>query len=98
MTPKYNFILLLFFACITTHAQEYSITEIDSIAYTFFNEGPQYAPGIDGNHTAKQISSIEAISRDSTDYMYIVNAEDSAGWVIISNEKKSSITSKHKLT
>lgn len=87
MTPKYNFILLLFFACITTHAQEYSITEIDSIAYTFFNEGPQYAPGIDGNHTAKQISSIEAISRDSTDYMYIVNAEDSAGWVIVSNEK-----------
>lgn len=57
MTPKYNFILLLFFACITTHAQEYSITEIDSIAYTFFNEGPQYAPGIDGNHTAKQIST-----------------------------------------
>lgn len=87
MTPKYNFILLLFFACITTHAQEYSITEIDSIAYTFFNEGPQYAPGIDGNHTTKQISSIEAISRDSTDYMYIVNAEDSAGWVIVSNEK-----------
>lgn len=73
MTPKYNFILLLFFACITTHAQEYSITEIDSIAYTFFNEGPQYAPGIDGNHTAKQISSIEAISRDSTDYMYLAN-------------------------
>ena len=68
MTPKYNFILLLFFACITTHAQEYSITEIDSIAYTFFNEGPQYAPGVDGNHPTKQISSIEAISRDSTDY------------------------------
>lgn len=27
------------------------------------------------------------ITRDSTDYMYIVNAEDSAGWVIVSNEK-----------
>ena len=79
MTPKYNFILLLFFACITTHAQEYSITEIDSIAYTFFNEGPQYAPGIDGNHPKKQISSIAAISRDSTNYMYLANtitAED----------------------
>ena len=42
------------------------MSEIETIAYTFFNEGPQYAPGIDGNHIAKQISSIEAISRDST--------------------------------
>lgn len=39
------------------HAQEYQITEIEEIAYAFFNKGPQYAPGIDGNHTAKQIST-----------------------------------------
>lgn len=52
------------------------MSEIDSIAYSFFNASPQYSPGIDGNHPTKQISSIEAISRDSTDYMYIVNAEN----------------------
>ena len=70
--------LLIIIYCVHIHsyAQEYQMSEIDSIAYTFFNEGPKYAPGIDGNHIAKQISSIEAISRDSTDYMYIVNAED----------------------
>lgn len=52
------------------------MSEIDSIAYTSFNEGLQYSPGIGDNHPTKQISSIEAISRDSTDYMYIVNAEN----------------------
>lgn len=73
-------IFLITMCCIyiSLCAQEYQMSEIYSIAYTFFNEGPQYAPGIDGNHPTKQISSIEAISRDSTDYMYIVNAADSA--------------------
>ena len=69
-------------------AQEYSITEIEDMAYSFFNAAPQHAPGTDGNFQTKQISSIEAISRNSTNYMYIANAEDSAGWVIISNEQK----------
>ena len=87
-----NILHTLIFLCLSysMHAQEFSMVEVESIAYSFFNEGPQYAPGIDGNHPTKQISSIEAISRDSTDYMYIVNAEDSAGWVIISNEQKYS--------
>lgn len=76
MICKRYFILFLLFASINMHAQEYQLSEIESIAYSFFNQGPQYAPGIDGNHPTKQISSIEAISRDSTDYMYIVNAED----------------------
>ena len=69
------------------HAQEYSITEIDSIAYNFFNHNPQYAPGIDENHSIRQISSIETIERNGTNYMYVVNTEDSAGWIIVSNEK-----------
>lgn len=70
--------LLIIIYCVHIHsyAQEYQMSEIDSIAYTFFNASPQYSPGIDGNHPTKQISSIEEISRDSTDYMYIVNAED----------------------
>ena len=83
---------ILLFLCLSysMHAQEFSMVEVESIAYSFFNQNPQYTPGIEGNHPTKQISSIEAISRDSTDYMYIVNAEDSAGWVIISNEQKYS--------
>ena len=70
--------LLIIIYCVHIHsyAQEYQMSEIDSIAYTFFNEGLQYSPEIGDNHPTKQISSIEAISRDSTDYMYIVNAED----------------------
>ena len=63
-------------------AQEYSITEIEDMAYSFFNAAPQHAPGTDGNFPTKQISSIEAISRNSTNYMYIANAEDSAGWFL----------------
>ncbi len=71
-------IFLITMCCmyISLCAQEYQMSEIDSIAYSFFNASPQYSPGIDGNHPTKQISSIEAISQDSTDYMYIVNAED----------------------
>ena len=69
------------------YAQEFSVVEVEDLAYHFFNQSPQYAPGIGDNHPTRQISSIAAISRDSIDYMYIANAEDSAGWVIISNEQ-----------
>lgn len=62
----------------THRTQEYQITEVEEIAYSFFNASQQYAPGINGNHPKKQISSIEAISRDSTNYMYLVNTADSA--------------------
>ena len=70
--------LLIIIYCVHIHsyAQEYQITEVEEIAYSFFNASQQYAPGINGNHPTKQISSIEEISWDSTDYMYIVNAED----------------------
>ena len=86
MKRKYYFLLLLYI-CANTHAQEYSIAEIDSIAYNFFNHNPQYTPSIDGSIPTKQISSIETIERDGTNYMYIVNTEESAGWIIVSNEK-----------
>ncbi|MBQ8385889.1 MAG: hypothetical protein IJX48_00355 [Paludibacteraceae bacterium] len=58
---------------IHSYAQEYQITEVEEIAYSFFNASQQYAPGIDGNHPKKQISSIAAISHDSTNYMYLAN-------------------------
>mgnify|MGYP006976593127 FL=1 len=44
-------------------------------------------PGVEHTQSARQIASIEAISRNSKDYMYIANTEDSSGWVILSNEK-----------
>ena len=83
-------ILIILLLCVGSfiHAQEYQITEVEEIAYSFFNASQQYAPGVDGSHSAKQISSIDSISRDNVNYMYIANAEDSAGWVIISNEKR----------
>ena len=81
--------LLIIIYCVHIHsyAQEYQITEVEESACSFFNASQQYAPGIDGNHSKKQISSIAAISRDSTNYMYLANTIDSAGWVVISNEK-----------
>ncbi len=69
------------------HAQEYQITEIEEIAYEFFNKGPQYIQGLDHTHPIKQIASIQAINRNSTNYMYLANIENSLGWVILSNEK-----------
>lgn len=85
-----NLIYILFILCLSynIYAQEYLITEIEDMAYSFFNQNPQFAPGVDGSHSARQISSIESISRNNVNYMYIANAEDSAGWVIISNEKR----------
>lgn len=73
-------ILIILLLCIGSfiHAQEYQLSEIEDIAYTFFNASQQYAPGINGNHPTKQISSIEAISRDGTNYMYLVNTADFA--------------------
>ena len=69
------------------HAQEYQITEIEEIAYAFFNKGPQYIQGVEHTCPTKQIASIQAINRNSTDYMYLVNTENSLGWLILSNEK-----------
>ena len=69
------------------HAQEYQITEIEEIAYAFFNKGPQYIQGVEHTRPTKQIASIQAINRNSTDYMYLVNTENSLGWLILSNEK-----------
>jgi hypothetical protein len=81
------YILLFLYICGIIHAQEYQISEIEEIAYSFFNSGPQRIQGIDDTYATKQIASIEAISRNSKDYMYIANTENSSGWVILSNER-----------
>lgn len=37
------------------HAQEYQLSEIEDIAYTFLAATPQYAPGVDGNPLIREI-------------------------------------------
>lgn len=68
------------------YAQEYQISEIEEIAYAFFNQANSMTNRSNSQH--KKIATIEAITRDNTDYMYLVNTVDSAGWVILSNEKR----------
>ena len=82
-------ILIILLLCVGSfiHAQEYQLSEIEDIAYTFFNKGPRYIQGVEHTHPKKQIASIQAINRNDTNYMYLANAEDSLGWVILSNEK-----------
>ena len=81
--------LLIIGCCLFTHlsAQEYQLSEIEDIAYTIFNRGPRYIQGGDHTHPTKQIASMQAINRNETNYMYLANAENSLGWVILSNEK-----------
>jgi hypothetical protein len=74
--------LLIIGCCLFTRlsAQEYQLSEIEDIAYSFLAANPQYAPGVDGNPLIREILSIEAISRDSTNYMCIANTENSSGF------------------
>lgn len=74
--------LLIIGCCFFTRlsAQEYQLLEIEDIAYSFLVATPQYVPGVDGNPLIREILSIEAISRDSTNYMCIANIENSSGF------------------
>lgn len=82
------FFIIVCLGCPFLYTQEYQISEIEDIAYSFFNQSPQYAHGINGNLSTRDITSVEAIVRDSVNYMYIVNTENPIGWVILSNEKR----------
>lgn len=75
-------ILIIILLCVGSfiHAQKYQLSEIEDIAYSFLVATPQYAPGVDGNPLIREILSIEAISRDSTNYMCIANIENSSGF------------------
>ena len=75
-------ILIILLLCVGSfiHAQEYQLSEIEDIAYSFLVATPQYAPGVDGNPLIREILSIEAISRDFTNYMCIANIENSSGF------------------
>lgn len=81
-------ILFLLCMCGITWAQEYKLTEIEEIAFAFFNQPELQSITKGHTSTTKRIASLEAIRRDTTNYMYLVNAEDSSGWVILANEKQ----------
>lgn len=40
------YILLFLYICGIMRAQEYQIAEIEEMAYSFFNNGPLYMPGV----------------------------------------------------
>lgn len=50
-------ILIILLLCVGSfiHAQEYQLSEIEDIAYTFLAATPQYAPGVDGNPLIREI-------------------------------------------
>jgi hypothetical protein len=78
----------MFLGYCEVYAQEYQLPEIEDIAMSFLNKNMQNTSTRSNAAATKKISTIEAINRNNSDYMYIVNTEDSAGWVLISNEKK----------
>ena len=49
--------LLIIGCCLFTllSAQEYQLSEIEDIAYSFLVATPQYAPGVDGNPLIREI-------------------------------------------
>ena len=69
-------------------AQEYHLAEIQDIAFSFLNRHLANTYSRSNTAFTKQLSNIETIGRDSTCYMYVINTEDAAGWVMLSNEKR----------
>lgn len=88
-------ILLTTIICVyfQAYAQEYQLAEIEELANSFFNK--ESHSNYRNGGIEKQIASIDSVIRDSTNYMYVVNAKDSAGWVILPNEKRYPITIAH---
>ncbi len=81
--------------CCNLYTQEYQLAEVEDIAISFLNRKSRNVSTRSNTVVTKQIGNIEAIVREGLDYMYIVNAENSTGWVIISNEKKYSTIIAH---
>ena len=81
-------ITTIFFVCFGVYAQEYQLTEIEDIAMSFLNRKSQNTTTRSTTAASKQVSNIKAVIRNNFDYMYVVNTEDSSGWVIVSNEKR----------
>ena len=74
--------------CSYCYAQEYTIEEIKHDALAVLNGSVQVYTTDRVSASQKEIQSVTPINRDSKPYLYIVNAADSAGWVIVSNEQR----------
>lgn len=68
---KILYVLVVLCICTIGNAQEYKIEEIENIAYSFFNSNVQQDAR--SSNVQKSVATIEAIRRDSTNYMYLVN-------------------------
>ena len=74
--------------CSYCYAQEYTIEEIKHDALAVLNGSVQVYTTDRVSVSQKEIQSVTPLNRNSKPYLYIVNAADSAGWVIVSNEQR----------
>lgn len=71
----------------TACAQEYKLAEVENIVQNFFAQKIQ-KESRNETLTSTINFSLDSITRNGIKYMYIANAENSTGWVVVSNEKK----------
>lgn len=86
----YTLLITIFFV-MQCYAQEYSIDDIGNYAENILNL--QASPRNQAKATIpvkKKVESVKSIGRNNKTYLYIANAADSCGWVILANEKSYS--------
>ena len=92
MKKAYLFALALLVSCAQIEAQEYAVEELLETASYYLNvvfAKHEVAPySLNSVVQEKEIESISTISRDSVNYMYVFNAIDSTGWIILANEQQ----------
>ena len=94
MNNRISYILLFaIFFSVRCYAQEYSMEDIEDYAGSILNlHTPQHNQGEAVRPIGKKIESIKGINRNNKAYLYVANAADSCGWVILANEKSYSST------
>lgn len=66
---RFFYTIFLLSICGLIIAQEYQITEIENIAYSFFNRDTLHIVDKDSVYLTKQIATIESIQRDSIGFL-----------------------------
>lgn len=85
---RIGFAICILFLSTSMCAQEYTIEEIKYDALVVLNGSPQIQTADRVSTSQKKIQSVTPLNRNSKPYLYIVNAADSAGWVLLSNEQR----------
>lgn len=85
---RIGFAICILFLSTGMCAQEYTIEEIKYDALVVLNGSPQIQTADRVSTFKKKIQSVTPLNRNSKPYLYIVNAADSAGWVLLSNEQR----------